>query len=144
MPSRSTLMSSTVVLWTSNIWRVSRSCLQLANREGLATVAFPAISCGVYAFPYPRAAKARVPALTRLWIAAGLPCCGAHGLCARCHSPALNMGMQPPDGVPERLKSPMCPVELTGSARGCRVTMKGPAQAMHSTCTKLSQGMRGV
>lgn len=42
-------------------WFLNRSCLQLANAEGLATVAFPAISCGVYAFPYPRAAKARAP-----------------------------------------------------------------------------------
>jgi hypothetical protein len=65
-------MSSTAVHWTSHTWLASRSCLQLANREGLATVAFPAISCGVYAFPYPRAAKARVPALTRLWVCGGL------------------------------------------------------------------------
>lgn len=36
-----------------------RSCLELANKEGLATIAFPAISCGVYAFPLPRAAEAR-------------------------------------------------------------------------------------
>ena len=46
--------------WTSPDQHVPRrSCLELANREGLATIAFPAISCGVYAFPLPRAAEAR-------------------------------------------------------------------------------------
>ncbi|KAK9834259.1 hypothetical protein WJX81_000647 [Elliptochloris bilobata] len=39
-----------------------RSCLELAQKEGLATIAFPAISCGVYAFPVPRAAEVAVQA----------------------------------------------------------------------------------
>ena len=28
-----------------------RSCLEIANEEGLTTLAFPAISCGAYKFP---------------------------------------------------------------------------------------------
>jgi len=32
-----------------------RSCLDLADQKGLKTIAFPAISCGAYGFPIPRA-----------------------------------------------------------------------------------------
>ena len=34
-----------------------RSALALAAERGAATVAFPAISCGVYGFPIPRACR---------------------------------------------------------------------------------------
>jgi O-acetyl-ADP-ribose deacetylase (regulator of RNase III) len=34
-----------------------RSSLQLANQHGLKAVAFPAISCGVYGYPYHEAAE---------------------------------------------------------------------------------------
>ena len=34
-----------------------RSSLQLANEQGLKTVAFPAISCGVFGYPYAKAAE---------------------------------------------------------------------------------------
>jgi O-acetyl-ADP-ribose deacetylase len=37
-----------------------RNSLEIAHREGLATVAFPAISTGVYAFPLERATKVAV------------------------------------------------------------------------------------
>jgi O-acetyl-ADP-ribose deacetylase (regulator of RNase III) len=37
-----------------------RSSLDIAEREGLATIAFPAISTGVYAFPLERATKIAV------------------------------------------------------------------------------------
>lgn len=37
-----------------------RNCLQLALEEGLATIAFPAISCGAYGFPLPAAARIAV------------------------------------------------------------------------------------
>ena len=54
------LAACSVWSWASADLLVSRrSCLELANKEGLATIAFPAISCGVYAFPLPRAAEAR-------------------------------------------------------------------------------------
>jgi len=33
-----------------------RSCLDLADRHGIRSIAFPAISCGVYGFPLQRAA----------------------------------------------------------------------------------------
>jgi len=33
-----------------------RSCLDLADRHGILSIAFPAISCGVYGFPLQRAA----------------------------------------------------------------------------------------
>lgn len=34
-----------------------RSSLQLANEHELKTIAFPAISCGVFGYPYAEAAK---------------------------------------------------------------------------------------
>ena len=34
-----------------------RSSLNLANENGIRTIAFPAISCGVYRFPIPRACR---------------------------------------------------------------------------------------
>ncbi|KAK9834323.1 hypothetical protein WJX81_007054 [Elliptochloris bilobata] len=37
-----------------------RSCLELASAEGMATTAFPAISCGMYGFPLADAAKVAV------------------------------------------------------------------------------------
>ena len=32
-----------------------RNCLDLAAQKGIQTIAFPAISCGIYGFPIPRA-----------------------------------------------------------------------------------------
>jgi hypothetical protein len=40
-----------------------RNPLKLANDKGLKAVAFPAISCGVYGYPIPDAAKARMTPL---------------------------------------------------------------------------------
>lgn len=37
-----------------------RACLQLAEEKGLASIAFPAISCGAYGFPLPAAANIAV------------------------------------------------------------------------------------
>lgn len=37
-----------------------RACLQLAEENGLASIAFPAISCGAYGFPLPAAARIAV------------------------------------------------------------------------------------
>ena len=34
-----------------------RECLKIAEEKGLASIAFPAISCGAYGFPLPAAAK---------------------------------------------------------------------------------------
>jgi len=39
-----------------------RSSLELANKHKLSTVAFPAISCGVYDYPLPLAAKTSLKA----------------------------------------------------------------------------------
>lgn len=36
-----------------------RSSLQLANQQGLRSIAFPAISCGVFGYPYDKAAEVR-------------------------------------------------------------------------------------
>jgi O-acetyl-ADP-ribose deacetylase len=57
-----------------------RACLALAREHQVATIAFPAISCGVYGFPIPRAAEIAMrtiaevlldyPGLTALTIAA--------------------------------------------------------------------------
>jgi O-acetyl-ADP-ribose deacetylase (regulator of RNase III) len=48
------------------------NALGLAQRHGLATIAFPAISCGVYHFPIERAAKIAVRTIRRT-----LPACPA-------------------------------------------------------------------
>lgn len=37
-----------------------RSCLELASREGLTSLAFPALSCGVYGYPVAKAARVAV------------------------------------------------------------------------------------
>lgn len=37
-----------------------RSCLDLASREGLTSLAFPALSCGVYGYPVAKAARVAV------------------------------------------------------------------------------------
>lgn len=42
--------------------RAYRSCLELANAGGLRTIAFPAISCGVYGYPLDEAAAIAVEA----------------------------------------------------------------------------------
>ena len=41
--------------------RCYRSCLALANDHGLATIAFPAISTGIYGYPREEAASRVVP-----------------------------------------------------------------------------------
>jgi O-acetyl-ADP-ribose deacetylase (regulator of RNase III) len=41
------------------------AALDLAGREGLATLAFPAISCGVYGYPPERAAPVALEAVAR-------------------------------------------------------------------------------
>jgi len=46
-----------------------RSCLEIARREGLRSIAFPNISTGVYGFPKPLAAKI-AQALVREWLEA--------------------------------------------------------------------------
>jgi O-acetyl-ADP-ribose deacetylase (regulator of RNase III) len=48
-----------------------RNALALAVRHGCATVAFPAIACGVYGFPIPRACRIAV-AEVRTFLAASL------------------------------------------------------------------------
>ncbi len=40
-----------------------RECLHLAGRHGVRTIAFPAISCGVYRFPVERAARIAIRTL---------------------------------------------------------------------------------
>ena len=40
-----------------------RSSLQLANQHGLKTVAFPAISCGIFGYPFDEAAEVRLLAV---------------------------------------------------------------------------------
>jgi O-acetyl-ADP-ribose deacetylase (regulator of RNase III) len=47
-----------------------QTALGLAQQQGLATIAFPAISCGVYHFPVERAAKIAVQTIHR-----ALPAC---------------------------------------------------------------------
>ncbi len=47
-----------------------KTALGLAGRQGLATIAFPAISCGVYRFPVERAARIAVQTIRRT-----LPAC---------------------------------------------------------------------
>ena len=45
-----------------------RSCLQLAVENGLASIAFPAISCGVYGYPIEEAAEVALRT-TRVFLA---------------------------------------------------------------------------
>lgn len=40
--------------------RAYRACLELAEAHGVRTIAFPAISCGAFGFPIPRAAEIAV------------------------------------------------------------------------------------
>jgi O-acetyl-ADP-ribose deacetylase (regulator of RNase III) len=40
-----------------------RNCLQLADARGLRSIAFPAISCGVYGYPLERAVAIAVDAV---------------------------------------------------------------------------------
>ncbi len=47
-----------------------RSSLDLAEEHGVRSIAFPAISCGIYGFPIPRAAEIAVGAV-RAHVAAG-------------------------------------------------------------------------
>jgi O-acetyl-ADP-ribose deacetylase (regulator of RNase III) len=49
-----------------------KTALGLAQQVGLATIAFPAISCGVYHFPVEQAAKIAVQTICRT-----LPACPA-------------------------------------------------------------------
>jgi O-acetyl-ADP-ribose deacetylase len=50
-----------------------RNSLEIAHREGLATIAFPAISTGVYAFPLARATKIAVSTVADFLRAHELP-----------------------------------------------------------------------
>jgi O-acetyl-ADP-ribose deacetylase (regulator of RNase III) len=64
-----------------------RQALQLAHAHGVATIAFPAISCGVYGYPFDAAAAIAVRE-TRAWLAAQraprsiLLCCFSHPVAA--------------------------------------------------------------
>jgi O-acetyl-ADP-ribose deacetylase (regulator of RNase III) len=42
-----------------------RAALELASRHGVRTIAFPAISCGVYGYPVQQAASVAVGELSR-------------------------------------------------------------------------------
>jgi O-acetyl-ADP-ribose deacetylase (regulator of RNase III) len=60
-----------------------RACFELAHTNGLATIAFPAISCGVYGYPLGEAALVALretqaallarPELARVWFACFTP-----------------------------------------------------------------------
>ena len=50
-----------------------RNSLALAQRHGLRTIAFPAISTGIYGFPRERAARIAVAETTRFLASADLP-----------------------------------------------------------------------
>ena len=43
-----------------------RHCLALAEQHGIASLAFPAISCGVYGYPAPQAVAIAVSEVSRL------------------------------------------------------------------------------
>lgn len=43
-----------------------RSCLELALANAIQSIAFPAISCGVYGFPVPRACEIAIGEVTRV------------------------------------------------------------------------------
>jgi O-acetyl-ADP-ribose deacetylase (regulator of RNase III) len=50
-----------------------RAVLGIARERALATVAFPAISCGVYGYPIPRACRIAVREITHFLTASPLP-----------------------------------------------------------------------
>jgi len=50
-----------------------RKALGLAAERGFASVAFPAISCGVYGFPIPRACRIALDEITRALATAECP-----------------------------------------------------------------------
>ena len=50
-----------------------RSALALAIQHGFATIAFPAISCGVYGFPIPRACRIALGEITTALTRSALP-----------------------------------------------------------------------
>jgi O-acetyl-ADP-ribose deacetylase len=50
-----------------------RNALTLAAERGFASIALPAISCGVYGFPIPRACRIAVDEITRALAAGPLP-----------------------------------------------------------------------
>lgn len=62
------------------------SVLAIADGHGLATLAFPAISCGVYGYPPEQAVSLAVAAATR-WIAQ--PGDGRRRIVFCCHGPAM-------------------------------------------------------
>ncbi len=43
-----------------------RRCMELANEYGLATIAFPAISCGRYGYPYDLAAEIAISTISSM------------------------------------------------------------------------------
>ena len=45
--------------------RCYRSCFALLEEHGLRSIAFPAISCGAYRFPLPRAARVAMAAIAK-------------------------------------------------------------------------------
>ena len=53
--------------------RAYRSCLQLATEHGIESLAFPAISCGVYGYPIDRAARIAVREVRRYLDAHAIP-----------------------------------------------------------------------
>ena len=51
-----------------------RECLQLATAHGLGSIAFPAISCGVYGFPWEKACRIAVAEVRSFLHTADQPC----------------------------------------------------------------------
>jgi hypothetical protein len=58
-----------------------RSSLRLANERGFKSVAFPAISCGVFAFPLPAAARVAMQVTLKISRAPARACARALSLC---------------------------------------------------------------
>jgi O-acetyl-ADP-ribose deacetylase (regulator of RNase III) len=46
--------------------RCYRSCIELANEHAIASIAFPAISCGVYGYPSEQAAQVAIATLRKV------------------------------------------------------------------------------